>query len=179
MAIYFIKPPFSSYKLKLQYRFVGNQINGGASWAEKNSGVMIHSQSPKSMGIDQDFPVSIEVQLLGGIDNEKERPTGNLCTPGTHVEMKNELITEHCINSSSKTFYGDQWVDLEVLVIQDSIITHKINGKEVLSYSKPQIGGEYNTLISREGELLKSGYISLQSESHPVEFRNVKLLEID
>ncbi len=175
----FYKTPFSSYKLKLQYRFVGNQVNGGASWAEKNSGVMIHSQSPKSMGIDQDFPVSIEVQLLGGIDNKKERPTGNLCTPGTHVEMKNELITEHCINSSSKTFYGDQWVDLEVLVIQDSIITHKINGKEVLSYSKPQIGGEYNTLISREGELLKSGYISLQSESHPIEFRNVKLLEID
>ncbi len=175
----FYKNPFSSYKLKLQYRFVGEQINGGEGWAKRNSGVMVHSQSPKSMEIDQDFPISIEVQLLGGIDSNKERPTGNLCTPGTHVEMNNELITDHCINSSSKTFYGNQWVNLEVLVVKDSIISHTINGTLVLSYSKPQIGGEYNTLPSRDGEILKNGYISLQSESHPVEFRNIELLELN
>ena len=175
----FYKKPFSSYKLRLEYRFIGNQVIGGASWAEKNSGVMVHSQSPNSMEIDQDFPVSIEVQLLGGIDNEKERPTANLCAPGTHVVMDNRLITEHCINSSSKTFYGDQWIKLEVLVVKDSLISHTINGDVVLSYSNPQIGGEYNTLISRDGELLKSGYISLQSESHPIEFRNIELLDLD
>ena len=175
----FYKNPFSSYKLKLQYRFVGEQINGGEGWAKRNSGVMVHSQSPESMEIDQDFPISIEVQLLGGIDSNKERPTGNLCTPGTHVEMNNKLITDHCINSSSKTFYGDQWVNLEVLVVKDSIISHTINGTLVLSYSKPQIGGEYNTLMSKAGKLLKKGYISLQSESHPVEFRNIELLELN
>ncbi len=175
----FYKNPFSSYKLKLQYRFVGDQATGGQDWAKRNSGVMIHSQSAESMGIDQDFPVSIEVQLLGGLDKDIERPTANLCTPGTHVEMNNKLITEHCINSSSHTFYGDQWVNLEVLVVKDSIISHTINGKVVLSYSHPQIGGEYNTMLSREGELLKSGYISLQSESHPIEFRNIELLALD
>jgi len=175
----FFKNPYSSYKLKLQYRFIGEQIKGGAGWAIKNSGVMIHSQSPESMEIDQDFPVSIEVQILGGIKKGEVRPTGNLCTPGTHVIMDNKLIEKHCINSSSKTYYDEQWVELEILVIKDSIIKHFINGEQVMAYSKPQIGGDFNTMPSRDGEILKSGYISLQSESHPIEFKNIELLELD
>ena len=175
----FYKSPFSNYKLRLQYRFIGNQVKGGEDWAKRNSGVMIHSQSPESMKIDQDFPVSVEVQLLGGLNDGKERPTGNVCTPGTHINMQNKKITKHCINSSSKTYNGDQWIDLEILVLKDSIITHKINGKKVLTYSKPQIGGEYNSLTNKDGEPLVSGYISLQSESHPIEFRNIELMNLD
>ena len=112
------------------------------------------------------------------LNDGKERPTGNVCTPGTHINMQNKKITKHCINSSSKTYNGDQWIDLEILVIKDSIITHKINGKEVLTYSKPQIGGEYNSLINKDGEPLVNGYISLQSESHPIEFRNINLMNL-
>ncbi len=175
----FYKQPFSSYKLRLQYRFIGKQLSDGEGWATRNSGVMVHSQTPESMNLDQDFPVSVEVQLLGGLKEGESRPTANLCTPGTHVILNNELLTAHCISSSSDTFYGDQWVNLEVTVIKDSLIMHKVNGTEVLSYSKPVIGGEYNTLLERKGELLKSGYISLQSESHPVEFKNIEILELD
>lgn len=174
----FYKKPFSNYKLRLAYRFIGKQVEGGAGWAEKNSGVMIHSQSPESMTIDQNFPVSIEVQLLGGVNENEDRPTGNLCTPGTHVIMNNQLIETHCIKSSSKTYYGDEWISLEILVLNDSLITHTIDGEVVLSYSKPIIGGDYNTLESSVGEKLKSGYISLQSESHPIEFKNIELLEL-
>ncbi|MEN8124302.1 MAG: DUF1080 domain-containing protein [Bacteroidota bacterium] len=175
----FYKSPFTNYKLRLQYRFVGDQVKGGEDWAKKNSGVMIHSQSPESMELDQSFPVSLEVQLLGGFDKNIKRPTANLCTPGTHVTMDNQLITKHCINSSSKTYYDDQWIDLEILVFHDSIIKHFIEGKEVISYTKPIIGGEYNSLKNKEGKSLKSGYISLQSESHPIEFRNIELMELD
>jgi len=174
----FYKKAFSNYRLRLEYRFTGKQLKGGAGWAKRNSGVMIHSQSPESMEKDQDFPVSVEVQLLGGLNNGKERPTGNVCTPGTHIRMNGKLITDHCISSASKTYNGDQWVKLEVLVLHDSIIKHFINGKEVISYNKPVIGGDYNSLKNQEGEALKSGYISLQSESHPVEFKNIELLEI-
>ena len=179
----FYKTPFSSYKLKMQYRFTGNQINGGAVWAERNSGVMLHCQSPESMTLDQDFPISIETQMLGGLKEGENRPTASVCTPGTNVVMNGELITNHCISSNSETYYGDQWVNLEVTVLRDSIITHKINGNEVLSYMSPQIGGNLDEYSSewqaKSGELLKSGYISLQSESHPVEFRNIELLELD
>jgi len=175
----FYKKPYSNYKLRLEYRFIGEQVEGGAGWAEKNSGVMIHSQSPESMAVDQDFPVSIEVQLLGGVDENEERPTGNLCTPGTHVVMDNQLIEKHCIESSSKTYYGDEWISLEILVLNDSLITHTIDGEMVLSYGKPIIGGAYNTLLAKEGQRLESGYISLQSESHPIEFRKIELLELE
>ena len=180
----FYKQPFSNYKLKIQYRFTGDQFEGAAGWAERNSGVMIHCQDPKSMAVDQRFPLCVEVQMLGGITEGVTRSTGNLCTPGSNVVMDGELVTDHCINSASKTYYGEQWVNLEVLVLRDSIISHRINGKEVLSYSKPQIGGgdmhEYDaSYINRLGEPLTSGYISLQSESHPVEFRNIELLELE
>ncbi len=175
----FYKNSFSSYRLRLQYRFIGKQVKGGEGWAHKNSGVMIHSQSPESMTLNQDFPVSIEVQLLGGLQKGEQRSTANLCTPGTHVVMDGELIETHCIDSTSKTFYDEQWIDLEILAIKDSIIKHFINGKEVMSYSKPIIGGQYNTLKYKNGEALKSGYISFQSESHPIEFRKIELLELD
>jgi len=179
----FYKKEFSNYKMKLQYRFTGEQIKDGAGWAKRNSGVMIHCQSPESMELKQNFPVSIEVQLLGGLNNG-ERPTGNLCTPGTHVVMNGKLQKKHCFNSSSKTYNGDQWVNLEIEVINDSIISHKINGKTVLTYGKPQIGGSVEGVANsvwkpKEGNPLKKGYISLQSESHPVEFRKIELMELD
>ena len=180
----FYKKPFSSYRLKVQYRFTGNQFEGAPDWAHRNSGVMIHSQPPESMALDQKFPLCIEVQMLGGITKGVSRSTGNLCTPGSNVVIDGELVIDHCINSSSKTYYGDQWVNLEVLVIKDSIISHIINGEKVLTYSKPQIGGgdmdEYDASYKTKiGESLKEGYISLQSESHPVEFKNIELLELD
>ena len=178
----FYKNEFSNYKLRLQYRFTGEQVKDGAGWAKRNSGIMIHCQAPETMELDQYFPVSIEVQLLGGLD-DGERSTGNLCTPGTHVVMSDELIMQHCINSSSKTYNGKQWVNIEVLVRNDSIISHKINGETVISYYKPQIGGSVDNIAdevweSRAGNPLKKGFISLQSESHPVEFRNIEILEL-
>lgn len=181
----FYKTPFSNYRLKMQYRFVGDQIQDGESWATKNSGVMIHCQDPKEMAKDQNFPLSIEVQMLGGITEGVSRPTANLCTPGTNVVIDGELITEHCTNSTAETFYNDaQWVNLEVEVYSDSLIIHKVNNKEVLRYSKPQYGGadmaEYGaTYQDSIGKTIKGGYISLQSESHPVAFRNIEVLELD
>jgi len=174
----FYKNPYSNYKLKLNYRFIGEQISGGENWAHKNSGVMIHCQPPESMELNQDFPVSLEVQLLGGLTEGEKRSTGNLCTPGTHVVMDDELVTAHCIDSSSDTYYNEEWVELEVIVWNDSIISHFIDGKKVIEYTKPVIGGEYNTLSSKDLHPLSNGYISLQSESHPVEFKNIMLLEL-
>lgn len=175
----FYETPYSNYRLKLEYRFIGDQVKGGESWALRNSGVMIHCQAPESMALDQDFPVSIEVQLLGGLDKGEKRSTANLCTPGTHVEMNKELVTTHCIDSNSDTFYGDQWVELEVEVRNDSLISHYVNGKKVIEYEHPVVGGEYNSLTELEGKPLITGYISLQSESHPVEFKNIFLLPLN
>jgi len=178
--IYF-KKPFSNYKFRLEYRFTGAQLKDGAAWAHRNSGVMLHCQNPESIGLNQKFPVSIEVQLLGGLGDE-DRPTANVCTPGTHIYLQDDLEKSHCITSISKTYHGDQWVKLEVLVRSDSIISHKINGETVLTYYKPQLGGDVDfdneKWKLKDGLPVKSGYISLQSESSPVEFRNIELLEL-
>lgn len=177
----FYKDPFSAYKLRIEYRFVGEQAPGGEGWAFRNSGAMLHCQAPESMTKDQDFPISIEGQLLGG-NGSDERSTSNLCTPGTNVVMDGELFTPHCVNSSSKTYHGDTWVTAEFIVLGDSVVHHIVEGDTVLTYYQPQIGGgnvsNHDPAMKRDGELLKEGYISLQSESHPIEFRKVELFDL-
>jgi hypothetical protein len=177
----FYERPFSHYRLRVEYRFVGEQTQGGPDWAWRNSGVMVHSQSPDSMLKDQDFPISIEVQLLGGRD-EGERSNANLCTPGTHVVMDGRLVTDHCVSSSSRTYRGDQWVTAEVEVLGSQRIRHILEGETVLEYEQPQIGGGnvsgFDPAVKQDGRLLEEGYISLQGESHPIEFRKVELLNL-
>lgn len=179
----FYKKPLSNYKLRLQYRFVGKQATGGQAWAKKNSGIMLHAQSPQSMGLHQEFPVSLEAQFLGGVKENIARPTGNLCTPGTHVNLIDSLVTKHCIEAKAPTFYNNEWVNIEVTVLNDSLISHTVNGKEVIKYSKPIYGGEFLPETpkwkAKIGKPVKQGYIALQSESHPIEFKNIEILEFN
>jgi hypothetical protein len=177
----FYKDSFSYYRVRLEYRFIGNQSNEGPGWATRNSGIMVHGQPASTMQKDQDFPISIEVQLLGGL-GKGPRTTGNLCTPGTNVERDGKLFTAHCLNSTSPTFDGDQWVQAEVFVKGSESIEHFINGQSVLKYERPQIGGgnvsNHDPAVKTDGKLLESGSISLQSESHPVQFRKVEVLNL-
>lgn len=177
----FYERPFSSYVLRLEYRFVGEQSPGGPGWAFRNSGIMVHGQSPESMRKDQDFPVSVEVQLLGGAGSGK-RPTGNVCTPGTHIVMDGKLVKRHCNSSSSKTYHGDQWVTIEVEVRAGESIKHVVEGKTVMEYTHPQLDEtepDARKLIADGDKILRGGSISLQAESHPVEFRKVELRKLD
>jgi hypothetical protein len=178
----FYKKKYGYYVIAAEYRFVGEQANEGPGWALRNSGIMVHCQPAATMGKDQDFPISIEVQLLGG-NGKDERTTCNLCTPGTNVVMNGKLETTHCINSKSKTYHGEQWVRGEVLVLGDSLIQHYVNGEKVLEYTQPQIGGgvvsSFNPADKPDGKPLTEGYISLQSESHPIEFRKVEILNLE
>ena len=169
----------TSYKLRLKYRFTGDQVKNGPGWAFRNSGAMLHCQDPLSMLIDQDFPVSIEAQFLGG-DGNTPRTTLNLCTPGTNVVMDGQLLTQHCISSSSETYHGDQWVSTEMVVYADSIIHHIVNGDTVISYTKPQIGGGSipEGFPLPDGTPLTGGYISLQAESHNCEFKDIEIMII-
>lgn len=173
----FYNKPFSYYKLRVEYRFVGDQVEGGPGWAFRNNGAMLHSQPAATMELDQDFPVSIEAQLLGG-DGVAERHTSNVCTPGTNIVMDGELITRHCTESTSKTYAGDQWVTAEFVVLGDSIIHHILGADTVMTYMKPQVGGAHEGFALPEGTLLKEGYISFQAESAPCEFRKIELLDL-
>lgn len=178
----FYKDKFSNYRLRVEYRFVGDQVAGGPGWAIRNSGVMFHCQSPKSMRKDQDFPVSIEAQMLGG-DGQHERTTANVCTPGTHMTLDGKLVTRHCTSSHSKTYPGERWVTMEIEVRGGGVVKHIVEGETVLEYEQPQLDAndaDAKKLIKSDGDLvLHEGYISLQSESHPVEFRKVEVLLLE
>jgi hypothetical protein len=178
----FYKDAFSYYLLAAEYRFVEQQVAGAPAWANRNNGLMLHSPAPATMLKDQDFPISLEVQLLGGLGTGP-RTTGNLCTPGTHVVYQGKLHTAHCTNSTSPTYDGDQWVRVEVLVHGDELLRHIINGQTVLEYSKPQIGGgavnPFDPAIKVDGKALTGGYISIQAETAPIDYRKVELLNLE
>jgi len=177
----FYRDKFSHYKIRVEYRFTAEQIEGGPEWGLLNSGIMIHSQSPESMDIDQDFPVSIEAQMLGD-DGSGTRATGNVCTPGTNIVMNNELLTEHCILTSDKVCSPDKWITMEVEVYGDSLLRHIVDGEIVSEYEKPQLdeNDPYGKELIIDGsKILREGYIALQSESHPLEFRKIEIFIIE
>lgn len=140
---------------------------------------MFHSQDPRTMPKEQDWPISVEMQFLAGVKEGRSRPTGNMCSPGTDVVYQGKVDPRHCINSTSETYFGDQWVKAELIVLGDSLVTHLINGQEVLQYTKPQIGGgvanRYDPKMKVDGKLLKEGFIALQSEGQPIDFRKIKI----
>lgn len=179
----YYKTPFSYYHLVVEYRFTGEWRKDAPAYTILNSGVMFHSQDPRSMPKEQDWPISVEMQFFGGLGDGKPRPTGNMCSPGTHVVYNGKLDTRHCIDSRSKTYDGDQWVRAELIVLGDSLITHIINGDTVLQYSQPQIGGpvvnRFDPTQKPDGKMLKEGFIALQSEGQPIDFRKVELLNLE
>ena len=164
----FYKTEFSHYRIRAVYRFIGDQVNGGPGWARRNNGLMLHGQTLESMALDQDFPASIEVQLLGGFGKGR-RTTANLCTPGTHVVFNDRVEKRHCIGSRSKTFHEDQWVTCEVEVRGSEGLRHFVNGELVMEYKLPQLD---------DGTLIEKGTISIQAESHPTQFKSIEVLEI-
>lgn len=188
----YTQTPYSYYKLKLQYRFVGDHMADAPIWADRNSGVMLHSQSAQSMNLHQDFPVSLEFQFLCGNGNDTV-PTGNVCTPGTYITYDGKIYPGHIMQSNSKTYLKNEWITAEAEVYGDSLIRHIINGDTVLTYTKPMIGEGFvnNTLtwtsanitdslvwINKANTPLKEGHIALQAESQPVDFRKIELLNL-
>lgn len=179
--LFYQKSAYSYYLIAAEYRFVGNQVPGGPPWALRNNGLMLHSQAPQTMGKDQDFPISIEVQLLGGGESGT-RTTANVCTPGTEIFMNAAMVKGHCLNSKSDTYRGDRWVRVEVEVRGGEHFKHMVEGQTVLEYDKPTIGGGtvngFDPKVKTDGTLLTGGYIAIQGESHPTEFRKIELLNL-
>ena len=173
----FYRKRLSHFKLRIEYRFVGEQIKDGPSYAKLNSGVMFHSQAPETILKEQNWPISVEAQFLAG-----GRTTMNVCTPGTEIFRNGEMVKAHCINSTSKAHSNDEWVTVELEVLGSGHVRHRIDGKVVLEYEKPMIGGGvaagFDPAIKKDGMVLTDGYIGLQSESQPVEFRRVELLNL-
>jgi hypothetical protein len=167
---------FSHYLLRVEYRFIGEQVTNGPAWAYRNNGLMLHSQDPRTMTVSQEFPASIESQLLGG-NGRDDRTNLNVCTPGTNMMMAGKLILQHCTNSNSDTFHGDQWVTVEIEVRGSETLIHRVNGEQVFELTDIQLDdrdADAQALLEKGAPLiLKEGYVALQAESHPTQFRKI------
>jgi len=177
-ALYYNKE-FKNYRLKVEYRFVGETTPGAPSWGYRDSGIQYHCQAPSTVGLKQNFPVCLEYNLHGG-NGKDERPVGEICTPGTLVDIHGKKNESFCTPPFVKrTFHGDQWVTLEIEV-RDNIIRHYVNGEEILKYENPRYNPDHEqgkTFIRNSNNALNSGYISLQSNSHPIDFRKIEIIE--
>ncbi len=174
----FYRKKLSHFRLRMEYRFYGEQMKDGPNYAKLNSGVMFHSQAPETILKEQNWPISVEAQFLAG-----GRTTMNVCTPGTEIFQNGQMVKPHCINSTSKVYKGDEdWVAIELEVLGSEHVRHRVDGQLVLEYERPMIGGGvaagFDPAIKKDGTVLADGYIALQSESQPVEFRRVELLNL-
>jgi hypothetical protein len=180
----FYAKPFKAYRLRLEYRFTDPSPPDTPGWAIRNNGVMIFSQDPKTMALGDSFPVSVEAQIIGP-GSAAAKTNGNVCTPGTNIVMDGKLITQHCTNSKFAATPNGEWVSFEVEVLPSGQVTHIVNGERVLTYSGVQLdptGNMANSkpLIAQAGGKLElsSGYIAIQSEGAPIEFRKIEIMEL-
>lgn len=174
--------PYSHYVLQVDYRLTGEVMADAPSWTRRNSGVMIHSQSPLSMTVEQLWPVSLECQFLVQ-GTTAGRQTGNACTPGTHLVLNGEFTRRHVIDSTGPLPSLDEWVKVEVEVHGHDLVIHRVNGVEVLRYTHPTLdesdADAQRLLAAGVSPQIGFGHIALQAEGHPVWFRNIRIRPLD
>ncbi len=182
----FYKTPFKAYRLRLSYRFLTEgALPDTPAWARSNSGIMFASQSPDSMTVEQPFPVSIEFQLLGKEGNGP-RSTGAVCTPGTTITIDGQKVKEHCTPSANApTVPNGTWVKAELEVRPNGVVFQKINGVVVHHYADVTLdpdddvaAGGKPYILAHGAQRVTEGYIALQSEGHPIEFKDIEIQEL-
>ncbi len=181
----FTKQKFSHYWLRAEYRFVGDQVAGAPGWAFRNSGLQLHSQAPETMRQDQDFPVSVEFDLVGG-RFWGHHPTGDVCQNGTRVRIQGAPVPGQCSKVSDITVPGDAWVTVLAEVRGSERVRQIVNGALVVEYTDvtldpadPDARALAGAVPSAGPVPLGSGAISIQANSHPIEFRRIEVLPID
>lgn len=178
----FYNTKLSHYWLRAEYRFTGKAAAGAPAWTYKNSGIQLHSQSPQSMRKDQQFPVSVEFDLVGGW-MIGSRPTGDVCHYGTRILLGGAPLKVLCSRLSDITIRDDQWVAVLAEVDGGKRIRQIVNGGLVVEYTDLTLDDAnpdaQRLMAAGESKALTSGYISIQSNGYPIEFRRIEVLPID
>lgn len=175
----YIDKELHDYRLKVEYRFVGETAPGAPEWGYRDSGIQFHGQPPATLKLDEAFPMCLEYNFHGG-NGTDDRPLGAACGYGIFFEINGEKNPTTCVPAAiPKTFHGDQWVTAE-LDVKGGSITHFVNGEEILSYANPTYDPDHEIakdFILAGDAKVKGGYVSFQSNSHPIDFRKIELLE--
>jgi len=174
--LFYSRHQFSHYWIRVEYRFVGKQIPGAPTWAWRNNGVMLHAQPPETMTLQQRYPISFELRLMGGKWFHRTPPTGSLCLNETTVIYRGKRVSHAVIDSDAPSYAGDQWVLAEAEVQGGELVRYFINGRQVLEYSELQLEKPqpWSPTMARN-----QGFIAIQAESAPTEFRRIEVLTLN
>jgi hypothetical protein len=166
----------TDYRVRLTYRFREPQAQNPSQWGKNNTGLMLFGIDPRDVMGDPDFPPAIEIQLLGtpstgGTNN------ANLCQPGgmwvSKLFGENNGSGNGCkASKSGPAPTAGEWVTIEAEVLvsgETKIYQHPETITPVLSISGPM----YNN------QPVLGGYMAIQSESQPVEFKDIELKELN
>lgn len=186
--LFFTKKKLSYYLVRAVYRFTTKDAAPGFAPGgdqPQNNGLMIHSQDPKTMN-GKAFPTSSECQLLGPENALNSGPksqgflsgiSANLCVSGITVNYKGNDISSNCWKAEYPATWkntkipfedADGWSDITVRVLGDSLIQHYIHGTKVLEFSK----------IRANGAALKDGFLAIQAEGTPTQFKALEYVEL-
>ena len=166
--------PYRHYRLRLEYRFTGEQVPGAPDWAERNSGVLYHMQPPETVPRDEGFPVSLEAQFLA--EGAHAPTTGNMCSIGTSVVVDGARPDDHCLLGAVPARPLGQWVRFELQALPGGEFRHLIDGAPSITYSDARYDEPHDWA---DGMAVTGGAFGLQSESHPVAFRNVEIMVLE
>jgi hypothetical protein len=163
---------FSYFMVRAVYQFWGEQAAGGPDWAKQNNGILFHSQSMESVGVNDNYPpICMETQLLGEENNQNnDGTTANLCTIGATVVIDGVRANYWCQKATPRDIMGLEWVTVEVLVLADSVVKHIVMGDTVMTYT--------DMIYKHNGEPMQQGYIAIQAESAPTMFRKIEILDL-
>ena len=85
---------------------------------------------------------------------------------------------------------------IEAIILGNESILHIVENDTVLKYTRPEIDSsflskDYNgkdwdnfgvtnkeIWLDKAGKPIREGYIALQAESHPIDFKNIELLDL-
>jgi hypothetical protein len=172
-ALYYNKK-FSNFRLRVEYRFVGDTVAGAPSWGYQDGGIQYYCQAPQTMDINQPFPVCLEYNLLG------TRPSGEICANGIYVLVGGKRNEDYCTPPVVQVVPPkDQWSTAEIDV-RNGKMTQYVNGVPVISFSNPRYDSTKaiaKQFITPGNDMVQDGYISLQSNSHPMDFRKIEIME--
>jgi hypothetical protein len=141
---------YGNYKLHLEWRWVAKPAN---------SGVLIHATGP-----DQLWPKCIECQLMAGSAGDMVLMNGTGITiDGQDKQNPNERFVIIAKKQHSTEKPAGQWNSYDIVCRADTISAY-VNG-----------------VLQNEGTnaTRTSGWIALQSEGGPIEFRNIYLEMLD
>lgn len=159
----------TNYRVRVTYRFLEPQAPGPVSWGKNNTGLMIFGIDPAKVTGDPEFPPLIEIQLLGA-NSTGGNTTPNMCVPGGMTMKKS---TAECGNNHTGVAPppAAEWVTVEAEV-------HVKGDTKVFQYPNKTTPVITMSGPVYQGKDVVNGYLSLQSESQPLEYKDIELMEL-